>query len=443
MIEPQTRDLIFELGETGQPKLCIGVCDNSGIRAQVETTVTSALRDAGTDVQAIFLSSGDVDLVELLRRRKNGKKNAVFVVHGLGNMGTRALLEFLGNLNFRRDLLFELVSPILVWVTSRVLPVMVARAPDFWSRRTATYYFTQATVRELLVRLFGKKGVPSASIDAVSAGVQKILVTEGELNKLIRGPSRGTPPEVKHLVLVIKEGLETLLGECRQGRKFQVALTLWTLTRIDEELYKTVRQVPRRAAAPYASLYEDRNEILLGISERITDLLERYRRRVDASVERSRHVSLLGMFFGAANRLIQHWWEKREAHEGRFVPEMFSTEEIWEPGDVWDAGKHHGAGFERDWEVAKRQAAVSVEPRDMEEQFSARAAEEIRAWLEGESDHLPKVFSEEEGQLLRVMYEGSFDPTHVARKIGRPVPEVKRLIEALKGKVHAFLGAHQ
>ena len=433
------QDLIFELTDVGQPKLCIGACDDSSTRDQIEMSIADALRTAETEVERVVLSSRDTDLVEVLERRmllhrSAEKSSVIFIVDGLARMGARSLNQFLGNLNFRRDLLFRLSSPILLWVTSRVLPVMIARAPDFWSRRTATYYFTRSTVRDLLIRLFGVEGTPEVSTDGVSMGIQKILITEGELNKSIRTATRNAPLEVKHLLLAIKDGVETLLEECKQGKRFQVALALWTLTRIDDELYRIVRHVPQEMIAPYENLYEDRNEILLGLSERLPDVFERYKKGIDVAVERRRRVSLLAMFYGAANRLMRHWWRARENYEGRFKPEIFSTEEVWGPGV--DEDMHP----EEDWDKGERRPTAWVRPRDLTEVFRAQAADELRAWLERENDRLPKVFSKEEGQLLRLMYERSFDPIRIAKTTARPLQEVRRDIEALRGKVHAFLG---
>jgi hypothetical protein len=98
-------------------------------------------------------------------------------------------------------------------------------------------------------------------------------------------------------------------------------------------------------------------------------------------------------------------------------------------------------GIEEDDEprfVEERERWVAAP--DLEAEFGARAAEELRAWLEGERIVPPRVFNQEEADLLVLLYRESPELHELAFRLGRSVTDVETQVEELRAKVHLYLG---
>jgi hypothetical protein len=68
-----------------------------------------------------------------------------------------------------------------------------------------------------------------------------------------------------------------------------------------------------------------------------------------------------------------------------------------------------------------------------------KAASELLAWIQGKEGRLPRIFSEEDGKILRLLYRGRRKPSTLAKDLGISQEEAKKQIENIKSKVLLFV----
>ena len=67
--------------------------------------------------------------------------------------------------------------------------------------------------------------------------------------------------------------------------------------------------------------------------------------------------------------------------------------------------------------------------------------QDLESWLAGVSDSMPAVFSQDEGNVLRLLYSGSRRPAALAKVLGVPEREAADKLRSLKEKVQLFLSS--
>jgi len=413
----QVNDLVFELAGSHQATLCIAVCDDPDKKSQLRDHVSALLLDAGREPRLTLAASSRASIIDgLLASYDPDRMETVFIVDQLERLSPPRLQKELAALNFRRDFLFSLSRPIVFWVTSTVLQALIGRAPDLWSRRTETYYFSQPSVSQLLARLFGPQGLGPIPEGRVADRLSRLFSAERELNSLFRGKKPIRLLQLDEKIRIILDCVGALIRVCRENKSFQVATSLWLYTGVDQQLRRMIRAAPRRSREGAINLYDERNEVLLNVSAKVVSLLEAYAARVRGARARKREVSLLEIFAEQTNREISRWWDRVRTDASRFEP--ISVEDLVE--DDRD---------QLEWSLDR---GVDAESR-------AHAVAELRRWLHGEGEP-PRIFNLEEALILQLLYREAAATEEIAKRLGKSRQEVRRKISSLKGKVHAFLG---
>jgi len=220
-------DLAFELLEARGSRLLIAVCDEPG---DVNRMVRELLKEFGKSGRSLAVSSAKAiqgrPLSTLREVVQPGTVDAI-CIRGFGDLPPTAKEKLFSELNFRRDALISLGIPMLFWLTTSELGRFIAVAPDFWSRRSIVYYFTETKAADLLGRLFhdgSRTTVKSGQETPISRALKGLVSAETELMECLNRKASFSLPKADELIRWIKVNVEDLRRECKNGRQIEVAL---------------------------------------------------------------------------------------------------------------------------------------------------------------------------------------------------------------------------
>ena len=417
--DPTLKELIFELSDTGESKFCFAVCDDEELRREMTEVIAAELLQQGIqttvfDYQSRTRNNRQIDIVEFLLSRLRASTRQIVIISGLARLNRRTLGRILSELNFKRDILIERRIPILFWVSDSLLRDIVSKAPDFWSRRSATFYFTRSPVKDLLARLFGKnerRSTANANNGRISSVLQKIFSAERELNLLLHSSKPPSPLVIDKLVREIKFAVQSLISECERNSSFLITYTLWKLTRVDQWLYHTFSRSTGDLHSKFREMYDERMDMILDVSNRIVRILKGYSTSLIELAAKRKEIQLLHYF----DQFVSHQVERMYTRIERDV-------ELEESTDPSDLEEMYAIGHE------------------IEEENRAAAVREIKKWLESEDTLRPALFSKEEENLLRLLYRGSRNVHEIAKMLEVSTRTVDKRIQNLKVKLWAFFG---
>jgi len=348
---------------------------------------------------------GFVDAV--LSKEKSGNVDVVHLVEveGLSSVQVENLF---GELNFQRDSLARLNVLVILWISSQQLPTLVSRAPDFWSRRTAIYYFDEYPIANLLSKIFTNFPDGTQLEDSsISQALTGILTAERELRECLLNPVTFSLAKADLLIQNIRTGLDTLLSECERGKRIEVTLWLWNVTHMDDFLEYMALENSRQLEQ--STLFFERSGLIIDLADDVEIILGNYADTLAERIRTKQLISIVRYFADVAGSRIR--------------------------GKVQDATREQSHKvYIADFDDLSAQ--VSKEDW-MDRVFRIRAAESFEKWLAGYSEDRPQIFTDEEGQILRYLYSRGLKDEQKP-----PVSEAKLLnmIKTLKTKVRLYLG---
>jgi hypothetical protein len=415
-------DLLFELLHNSGTRFFYGVIDDATRRREVLSHISAALTAEGRPTREIDVSEVRDDLWRTVAAVPPGSQEVVLVTHLINfeRLNSAGLERVFHQLNFHRDAFGRLKIPIVLWVGESQLSSAIALAPDFWSRRSAVYYFVRTPNAKLLSKLFAStsQGPSKWKPESTLAGAfETILSSERHLLKCLRHKKQFSLAKADALIHEIRRGVKTLHEESLGGRQIEVALWLWNLSRLDADLQGFLDRLGPEQRRLYESLYTDRNEALLFLSKELPSILSDYQKKLETSIRSKKPISLVALAKDVALRQIDQMAEDLSSPiREESIPLIPESDERDHPLQVeWV----DDTGFNS---------------------FANSGAYDLEAWLAGLTDERPTPFNSEEGHLLKSLYE-SQDLEEIAKKTQVPLKELKIKIDKLRGKVHAYLGA--
>lgn len=401
------RQLEFELEEARGSRFLLAVCDDDERATDLRRALADRLKSLGSEIVSISASTITGSLVDtILRGSKSGSPAAVHLVQGK-KLAPVISDKLFRELNFQRDSLARLQIPIIVWIYGHQLSKLASRAPDFWSRRTAIFYFDRLSIGVLLNRIFSEHGFPGdVTADEISKALAEALSSERELLTCLSNRDEFSLPKADGVIQRLRNSIQKLLHESSKGRKIDVALWLWNASQMDAFLQKKLRMYFHSSDI---SAYLDRNELLLSLAERIDRLLQQYLQQLDERIRQKHPISLIGLFSAYAANI----WKNKVRHASHDAMRMFRVA----PYDIPEPASASGS-----W---------------VEDVFKSRAVQQLEAWLAGDIEERPPIFSDEEAAILRYLYQSKGN-----RSLKSPVPRprIKQLVPQLQAKVRLFVG---
>jgi hypothetical protein len=415
--EKGLQDLLFELVAGGRAKFLIAICEGVRLRKKLQKEIDVELARSGRRTSRVVVSSLRESLYRVLVKRS--RRKAVSAIHLLGFEKLPPVMQhkIFAELNFHRDALGTLGVPILIWLSPKLLPKMIADAPDLWSRRGVVYHFSQTTAKSFLRTLF--KQSPSESgkwkpEPILSEAFKKIFSTERALSQCLNDRRSFSLTKADGMIAKIHAGVDTLNAECKLGRQIEVALWLWNLSHLDGELQEILDSLERSQRIHYESLYTDRNEALLYLSKKLPDILRKYRESLATSIKSKKRISLLRRSKDVAMSQLARM--ARELSSPVQMPLSFDTDD-----EIYLGGLYF-------WTQSPNAFFLEKAARDLEE------------WLVGLQKTGPAFLSRDEGELLKLLYSHPGKPYIVAKLAKMPVALVKKKMKALERKVSLYLG---
>jgi hypothetical protein len=414
----QLKDLLFELGAARAPKFLIAVSANSNRESELRAALNQRLVSLGKnmiDIPAELLQGNMLGV--FADRTRSGAIDGIGISN-IGQLESANGRQLFADLNFHRDWLAKLNLPIIIWIPNPLLDQLITLAPDFWSRRSAVYYFDGGSISELLNKLFAgaqaekKEWSPET---ALSEAFERILSCEKELGRCLRDKNSFSLVKVDDVIREIRMGVSQLIEECEKGRQIEVALWFWNVSHLDLELQKMLDSLEPETRNRFESLYTDRNEALLHLSERVISLLRDYLAQLEDDIRDKKRVNLVSRARAIATVEIN-----------RMALALASTLEVSlsRMEDQLDAG---GGGY---W----------PEVEEVEHSFLAKAAEDLESWLAGHSDRYPPFFSKQEAELLRLLYSRELGTSGIASELGMSQRKAADKVRFLERKVRLYLG---
>ncbi len=412
------RDLLFELEEAQGPRFLIVVCDDGERKRIIRDTLSEEMKGRGKKIDFVPVPEFKSNLLDLLLDQSQAGSVDAISLWDLDAISSSSLDHLLTELNFHRDALSTIRVPLLLCVSTPELDRLIRLTPDFWSRRSAVYYFTRPSAAELLSKLFSQPPVGAdkwLADPAISDALKTIFSAERELAKCLQDRRSFSLARADELIKRINIGVERLITECQHGRRIEVALWLWDLSHLDYDLQKWLDVLDAAEKNLYEYLYTDRNEVVLYVSEKIINILKKYSRQLEDRIRAKRRVSLMALFRKVAITKLNAMADQLEVSARLAVPEA-------------DIDLNSFSSFETNVES----------PRD--NVFRAEAADDLENWLAGHKHQRPEFFSEEEGKLLKFLYSESLRPKAIAERLGIPEKMVNRKLQYLERKVRLYLG---
>lgn len=403
------KDLIFELSDAGQPKICIAVCDSREKRKRLTQNILANLDKENVKADVFLFDASLVDVVARLQEHLRSRKIDVAVFDGLENLEEKTTEFVLAKLNFRRDILAGLNVSILLWVTNSLLKLLIARAPDFWSRRTATYFFNRVEVKEYLKGIFGQESIAddqALTNRKISRALRMVLSNEAEINKLVKASKCVSPLQIDKLARAINMGVESLIHDSNDGKNFIVTMKLWNLAELDEQVYEylAIQRVDRNR------FYDYRTSAFYEVAEQITSILDSYKKSILPRVNKQQAVALLSSL------------EESVIYSAKKIIRQVALEEY--------------KGRQSLYHKAVVYSSVTID-----EEVFYEGAKALTDCLASDAMELPGFFDESDAMLLRILYNETKNVTVIARKLKISEAKTKKRLAELKAKVCAFLGA--
>jgi hypothetical protein len=408
------RELVFELG-IPEAKFLIAVCDGPKNVDEIVRDLDAKLSKKGRRSTSISPLNSKTSLPKLLLKAvRDAEADAVHVT-GISSLPKKQLLRFLSELNFQRDVLTHLGLPIVIWISKNQVQQLAASAPDFWSRRHGVYSFDSTSVESLLGRIFSRRskiGQPGHPNRDISRSLSDVLAAERELRGCLQHRSQFSLGKADGLIQKIRKGVDQLLAAGRKGRQIEIAMWLWNISRLDQDLQQVAQSADSASRNVYEALYTDRNEVLLHMAEGILDILSNYSDGLDETIRNKGKISVLSIYVETAARKLSEMARV-------LTVEHVSLDDLLAPlPEV--LGDKQSQGWAND-------------------EFRATAAHQLELWLSGARIERPRMFSENEGKMLRALYDDPERPD-LAGLLGLSPDKLDSKISALEAKVRLYLG---
>jgi hypothetical protein len=411
-------DLLFELVAVRTPKFLIAVCSNSDRESELRAALNQSLSSRGKHITDIPAESLKDNMLGVFSDRSRSGINDGISISNISNMDASDVRQLFAGLNFHRDWLAKLNLPIILWISTGLLNQLVKFAPDFWSRRSAVYYFDGGSISELLDKLFSRAKAEEKewSLEpTLSDAFEKILSCEKELGRCLRDKKSFSLAKVDDLIREIRMGVSQLIEECEKGRQIEVALWFWTFSHLDSALQEMLDSLEPERRNRFEALYTDRNEALLHLSERMVSLLSDYLDQLEDNIRDKRRINLVLRARTIATMEIN-----------RMALTLASTLEI----------PLSRLGYEED----TREPYYWIVGEEIEYSFLAKAAADLESWLAGHSEEYPNFFSKQEAQLLKVLYSNRLGTSAIASELGISQRRATDKVRFLERKLRLYLG---
>lgn len=111
--------------------------DHAGLKEEINHTLTQRLENKNVFIKILNLPLNlEENFVNHLRPLHEEGFDGI-VINNLDALIREKGEDFIEQMNFAREMLWELNIPLLIWITSANLPLFSHYAPDFWSRRSS------------------------------------------------------------------------------------------------------------------------------------------------------------------------------------------------------------------------------------------------------------------------------------------------------------------
>ncbi len=416
-IAQKLRDLLFEIEAGREAKFLLCVCDDRLDRRVVRRNLIKGLRQRRKTVFSISAKNAAGRLLNSFAFVRGSDTADCVDLWGIPSLKATAAERVFAELNFHRDALASLGLPLLVWLTSTQVQKLASTAPDFWSRRTAVYFFNKPSTKDLLGRLFArdKKGKVAPPSDVESA-LLEIIASEKKLGRCLRKSQHFSVEAADAQIKILESSLDHLTQQCKKGRQIEVALWLWNATHVERSLRFFVNGLKEPGMRDvYGYVYTDRSEVILYLAERMPEILAGYGKSVRKTVRQRKRANLLNLFRDLAFKRMNEVLAEIGEHEERSV----HTLPVWSDETLDD---YEGA------EIVGE---------------SSQATYELESWLSGYSAKRPDYFSAFEARMLKALYSESSEPEAIASEVGLSVKETKKRISELEAKVRLYLAGER
>lgn len=415
-ISQRLRDLLFEIESGREAKFLLCVCDDRDLRREVRKQLTAALHARMMKVASISARNIGANLLSTFSAIPQRLEATCINLWGLPSMRVAKADQIFAQLNFHRDALTSFSLPILVWLNSIQVQRLASKAPDFWSRRTAVYFFDKPSARKLMERLFARdKRAVQTPPSKIARAFEDILSSEKKLGNCVKRDKQFSVEEADHQITALESNLEYLITRCREGEQLNVAIWLWNSSELDSRLLEFVNSMEPEIKNTYEYVYTDRAELMLSLALQMPKILEQYGKSVREKVRQRRRANILKFFESAALKELRDVLTEISARESRalhVIPALVN--QAWPELDL------------PDYEAPMYEEATN-------------AAYDLECWLSGYGGKLPQPFSHEDGRLLKALYSESSDPEDIAPNFGLTVKEIRKRIQRLKEKVEGYL----
>jgi hypothetical protein len=400
------KELEFEVEEGRGPRFLLAVCDDDERAAKLRMSLDAYLKQHGREPVEVVTPVNAANLVDvILAETRSGIPGVVHLIQAK-DLPAKASDKFFGELNFQRDSLAKLGVPFILWLYGTQLPTLASRAPDFWSRRTAIFYFDTYSFTALIDRIFSQfTAISNVKADEISKALREILSCERELQTCLLSRRHFSLPKADSFIEKLRSSVQVLIAECTKGRKLDVALWLWNASHMDTLLRRRKANDHLLAQATFLEF----NDLLLLLAKRIDKVLRQYSAQLEQKIRDKQDLSLVQVFVKYALNL----WAQMVRSAKKQV-ENFSAVKLDELPD-----------------------AALTASNSSERMLKQYLADRLEAWLAGETDEKPSILSDEEAKVLKYLYMSKSD-----QPLPKPVPfeRIKHLVPQLRTKVRLLLG---
>ena len=224
-----------------------------------------------------------------------------------------------------------------------------------------------------------------------------------------------SPLEIDRLTLEIQLGINDLMNECHSSNRFEIAFRLWVLAGTDAWLKQIAPNIRDHFDAGFRDLYEDRMDVMLKVTDKMTTILENYQSNLVSRIKEGRKNNLLGYFIRYVEGEVTHMYDE--------ILKDDSIQLRLRPGQIED--------------LATKDDRLQTSLMD---NIRQKAADELVGWIQNKNATLPRFFSDEDGIIVRLLFHGKRKPASVGKTLGISAEQAKKKIETLKSKVLLYLG---
>lgn len=432
-IETKARDLLFEITGHRQAKFLLAVCDSAPVRRSIRHYIEDELHRHKEFLTTLSAKQITGNLLDCFLEMRRSEGSLCIMVWGIPTMKDDAVDRIFFQLNFHRDALTSLSIPILLWLSTVQLRRLATIAPDFWSRRTAVYQFSGSSPKELLRKLFGGSTDTEQRQNRgsdIAVAISEVLVAEKNLRHCLKDREVFSVENADNCIGRLERSLSFLADQCRNGRRLEIALALWAISRVDKDIQTFMDSLEPEAQNMFDYVNTDRNEAVLYSAEKMEDVLREYAQQIQESVRTRKRASLIALF--------------RRTAEGKLnaiLSDLAAQREIsFDQLPLLSVGEDEELDYAE--YLIEEEPFVDLTYDGQQGSFTApEAVYDLESWLAGYSNHMPAAFSEEEGAILKFMYRESSDPADVASMFRLTRPQATRKIRSLEKKVQQYLAS--